>query len=130
MPSAPLKQCRKPGCPNVTRGESFCEKHSKKRNALVKEKSREYDKLRGTRTQRGYNNRWLRESKHFIKGKVCVICEKNGIVKMAECTDHIIPHKGDMELFWDITNWQPLCSPCNTKKAIKEEGSFGNLIKV
>lgn len=129
MPSAPLKQCRKPGCPNVSKG-SYCELHAKKRIAVAKQKSREYDKLRGTRTERGYDNRWLRASKHFIKGKVCVICEKNGIVKMAECTDHITPHKGDMKLFWDRNNWQPLCLSCNTQKAIKEEGAFGNEVKV
>lgn len=23
--------------------------------------------------------------------------------------DHIVPHKGDMALFWDSQNWQPLC---------------------
>jgi 5-methylcytosine-specific restriction protein A len=23
--------------------------------------------------------------------------------------DHIIPHKGDMKLFWDTKNWSALC---------------------
>jgi 5-methylcytosine-specific restriction enzyme A len=28
---------------------------------------------------------------------------------MAEVVDHIIPHKGDINLFWDTKNWQALC---------------------
>jgi len=39
--------------------------------------------------------------------------------------DHKVAHKGDMKLFWDTANWQPSCQPCNTRKAIREEGGFG-----
>lgn len=125
MPPAPKKPCRKVGCNKLTTS-SYCNEHSKKHKEEKIKKTRDYDKIRGTRTQRGYDNRWLRASKEFIKGKVCVTCEKNGIAKMAECTDHIIPHKGNMELFWDKNNWQPLCLNCNSEKATKEEGGFGN----
>lgn len=31
------------------------------------------------------------------------------MVKVTEVTDHIIPHKGDEQLFWDADNWQPCC---------------------
>jgi hypothetical protein len=24
--------------------------------------------------------------------------------------DHIVPHHGDRSLFWNSTNWQPLCT--------------------
>ena len=31
--------------------------------------------------------------------------------------DHIIPHRGDMKLFWDRKNWQPMASsPCHTSR--------------
>lgn len=23
--------------------------------------------------------------------------------------DHVVPHRGDLDLFWDRTNWQTLC---------------------
>lgn len=38
--------------------------------------------------------------------------------------DHIIPHKGDMTLFWDPDNWQSLCFWChdNTKRQIERYG--------
>jgi 5-methylcytosine-specific restriction protein A len=40
--------------------------------------------------------------------------------------DHIIPHKGDKDLFWDSNNWQPLCKTCHDEKTAREDGAFGN----
>jgi 5-methylcytosine-specific restriction protein A len=39
--------------------------------------------------------------------------------------DHIKPHKGDMALFWDSSNWQSLCKPCHSAKTATEDGGFG-----
>lgn len=39
--------------------------------------------------------------------------------------DHIVPHKGDMTLFWDRNNWQSLCSACHKRKTVLEDGGFG-----
>jgi 5-methylcytosine-specific restriction protein A len=44
--------------------------------------------------------------------------------EMAKCVDHIVPHKGNVELFWDEKNWQPLCIACNSRKSL-EEGGLG-----
>ncbi|MGX4293979.1 HNH endonuclease signature motif containing protein [Bacillus sp. JK62] len=27
--------------------------------------------------------------------------------------DHIVPHKGGMNLFWDSSKWLPLCASCH-----------------
>lgn len=122
---APLKPCNHSGCRTLVTGK-YCGKHTKDEAAKKKKVQREYDQYRGTRTERGYDNRWLKAARLFRYGKVCVMCENKGIVKMAECVDHIIPHKGDMELFWDMNNWQPACLSCNSEKAAKEEGGFSN----
>jgi 5-methylcytosine-specific restriction protein A len=37
------------------------------------------------------------------------MCRKLDVVTIATVVDHIIPHKGDKRLFWDPSNWQPLC---------------------
>lgn len=46
--------------------------------------------------------------------------------------DHIIPHRGDMKLFWDRSNWQPMASsPCHNsrKQSIEGRGVVGNFGK-
>jgi 5-methylcytosine-specific restriction protein A len=49
-----------------------------------------------------------------------------GVAIATWCPDHIVPHKGSPALFWDLSNWQPLCQGCNSYKAAREEGGFGN----
>ncbi|EXU58072.1 HNH endonuclease family protein [Acinetobacter baumannii 24845_10] len=44
---------------------------------------------------------------------MCVYCEAKGLVVVATVVDHIIPHRGDQEIFWDEMNWQALCSKCH-----------------
>jgi len=45
----------------------------------------------------------------------------------AGVVDHIVPHKGDADLFWQRTNWQPLCKPCHDRKTATEDGGWGRL---
>jgi len=75
---------------------------------------------------RGYGVRWQKYSRAFIKKHpLCEICLKRGITTAARCVDHIRPHKGDMKLFWEKSNHQSACIPCNSRKAAMEEGGFG-----
>jgi 5-methylcytosine-specific restriction protein A len=37
--------------------------------------------------------------------------------------DHIIPHQGDMEVFWDDSQWQALCVSCHARKTRRESSS-------
>lgn len=76
-------------------------------------------------TQRGYGYRWQQERKTYLKlNPLCVFCAKDSKVEEANVVDHIIPHKGDEELFWDTDNWQALCKHCHdsTKKVIETRG--------
>ena len=41
---------------------------------------------------------------------------KQGNLTPATVVDHIIPHRGDMKLFWDESNWQALCESCHNHK--------------
>jgi len=73
--------------------------------------------------QRGYTARWDKAARHWRMNvqKVCQICIKTGVVSPAECVDHIIPHKGDQQLFWDESNWQSLCIRCHNQKSARGE---------
>lgn len=72
-------------------------------------------------TQRGYGYRWQKAREGYLaKHPLCVQCEREGKVVVATDIDHIIPHRGDETLFWDRTNWQPLCHSCHSVKTQKE----------
>ena len=38
----------------------------------------------------------------------------------ATVVDHITPHQGNQNLFWDTNNWQALCKPCHDRKTLSE----------
>ena len=79
---------------------------------------------RGTAHQRGYGYRWQQASKGFLRSHpLCAYCERQGKVTAATLVDHVVPHKGDMTLFWDRDNWQSLCKPCHDSVKAREERS-------
>jgi len=57
-------------------------------------------------------------------GRACV---ENGRVTPATVVDHKTPHRGDMALFWDRSNWQSLCKTCHDRKTATEDGGFGRM---
>jgi 5-methylcytosine-specific restriction endonuclease McrA len=62
--------------------------------------------------ERGYTWAWQKARKQFLgEHPLCVMCRKEGRVTAALVVDHVIPHRGDQELFWDRANWQALCKP-------------------
>jgi len=83
---------------------------------------------RGTTAERGYGARWQKARAHYLsKYPLCVECEAQGRVEVATDLDHIVPHKGDMERFWDFkNNVQSLCKRHHSIKTSKEDGGFGN----
>lgn len=119
MPSKPKRPCNHPMCPALTT-ETYCENHKRK-------KQQRQDQRRGTAAQRGYNYKWQKAREVYLKqNPLCVTCDKDGEVTAATVVDHIIPHKGDQGLFWDVKNWQPLCKQCHDRKTVLEDGGFGN----
>jgi len=115
----PLRPCRHPSC-NILTDNTYCDKHRQEVNAR-----RETNRL--SAHERGYTSKWRKASKDYLsKHPWCVECEKQGVHEPATETDHIIPHKGDMKLFWDRNNWQGLCHVCHSKKTAMEDGGYGN----
>jgi len=61
--------------------------------------------------ERGYDSKWDRERAAFLAAnRRCRRCDASATV-----VDHIIPHKGDMKLFWQRSNWQSLCATCHSR---------------
>jgi len=77
---------------------------------------------RPSAAKRGYNARWQRASKLYLKKyPLCVDCRVTGYTEPATVVDHIIPHRGDMKLFWQQSNWQGLCVPHHNAKSAREK---------
>ena len=113
--------CRYPGCGRLVSAPGYCETH---KHAEVNRKRR-IDERRGSSTQRGYGYRWSKAAKGWLLAHpLCAQCERQGRVTAGVEVDHIIPHRGDQDLFWDSENWQSLCKPCHSRKTAREDGGF------
>jgi len=110
----PLRPCLHPGCSElVTSGR--CEKH--------KQANREYDKHRGSSTERGYGARH-RQIREVVRREepLCRECLKSGKITPSNEMDHIDGNP----LNTRRDNLQMLCKACHSRKTIQEQGGFGN----
>lgn len=118
------RPCARPGCLSWATHGSYCEKHYQEWQAKRQERIRkardqriqEADARRPNASQRGYNTAWKKARLGYLsRHPICVVCGKP-----ATEVDHIIPHKGDLKLFWDVENWQSLCHECHSRKTFRE----------
>lgn len=65
-----------------------------------------------------YNRRpWRRLSQQYLAAHPwCAECQREQRLTLATQVDHIEPHRGDQDLFWDDANWQGLCHGCHSRK--------------
>ena len=83
---------------------------------------------RKSSTQRGYGYRWQQASAAYLQAHPITVDwfgDHNGVIYLAEVVDHIIPHRGDMKLFWEPSNWQGLTKADHDRKTALEDGGFG-----
>lgn len=112
MPRRPNIPCKHPGCAAlIPHGQMYCEEHKPL-----------HTKDRAHVAERGYGAKWQRERRKFLEGNpFCVKCYEEGHITMATVVDHIKPHRGDQKLFWDRSNWQPLCEHHHNVKTMTED---------
>lgn len=80
------------------------------------------DTNRANANARGYNYQWHRASKRFLYlNPLCSHCKLIEKLTPASVVDHIIPHRGDRVLFWNVANWQALCETCHNRKTASGE---------
>jgi 5-methylcytosine-specific restriction enzyme A len=121
MPSA-LRVCATPSCTTlVVRGH--CATHQRARRT---EQRRFHTGIAGI----GYGRRWRRARDAYLAANP--LCEgfprgcHAGVPTMAAVLDHVVPHRGDPELFWDSEhNWAGLCERCHNRKTAGEVGFRG-----
>lgn len=118
MPQKSLHVCCYPGCHELTR-DRYCEKHRKT----------SYDSRRQSAAKRGYGSKWNKARLAFLAEHPtceCERCKASGQPLPADVVDHIIPHRGNQKLFWDMKNWQAMNHVCHNRKTAREDGGFGH----
>ena len=86
-----------------------------------------HEVVRASAKERGYDWRWAKYSRWRLRQPehcLCVMCGRP-----AQCTDHIVPFRGDEELKWNENNLQSLCKRCHDQKTAREDGAFGREAK-
>lgn len=123
MGAATQRPCTYPGCGRLVRGASRCDKH-----AYAQQRDHKQENARRDHSHKHlYNWQWRMAAKQFLREHpLCCVCEAAGRVTAASEVDHRRPHHGARDLFWDGTNWQPLCKPCHSRKTATEDGGFGH----
>lgn len=112
--------CRSSGCQRTAiEGKHYCSLHISKessygkRPAPQRKKSSQWHSLY-------YTSRWRQTSREFLKKyPICFICGGKATV-----VDHIQPHRGNLDLFYDDNNLQPLCQRCHSRKTLAENNYF------
>lgn len=72
--------------------------------------------MKSTRAERQalYDYHWRLSSRRFLReNPLCTECSKRHLTVAAAVVDHIVPHDGNRELFWNKKNWQSLCRTCH-----------------
>lgn len=107
MPSAPLRPCPIPGCPELIRS-GRCVKHGGPADVHRWDTDRRpVERVRGRRLQ-------ALRAQLFTHEPLCRACAALGLVRAATIRDHIVPlFEGGDE---DDTNIQPLCQTCSDAK--------------
>ncbi len=75
-----------------------------------------------------YGVEWRKARALFLTDNpLCVMCSEVGMLKRAVIVDHRIPHRGNVVLFWDRANWQPLCKHHHdsVKQHHEKQGEYG-----
>lgn len=113
MAQKPLRPCRHPGCPALTR-DGYCPKHKPAKASR-----------RVSAQWHGWYSLpiWTEDLRpaQLLREPFCRECAKRGIRTRATVVDHVKPFRGDWELFVDPANHQSLCKHHHDQKTAQEQ---------
>ena len=112
MASKPLRPCRHPGCPELTR-DGWCLRHRPQHRRRASAAWHSWYSL-PIWTQHLRPQQLLREP-------FCRACAAAGVRTHATVVDHVIPFRGDWTLFTDAENLQSLCKYHHDQKTAQEQ---------
>lgn len=121
-----LKPCKHPGCRELTRSV-YCSRHAPTERQRRSAGPAEWHKLYGLPI---WTDR-LRPDQ-LLKEPYCRACTARSIREcrpelarvLATDVDHVVPHRGSMQLFADPANLQSLCHSCHARKTAAEQAQM------
>lgn len=113
MPTAPMRMCAAPGCPELVaamQSSGRCATHTRAK-----------EQRRGSAYSRGYDGNWkgLREQK-LSQNPLCERCEQDGVTMLANEVDHKVRIADWPGGRLRPDNLQSLCKPCHSRKTQRE----------
>lgn len=106
------KVCSWSPCPElVTRPAYYCPAHQR---PMI---------TRPSPAAQGYGRGWRAARLRFLASHPLCFCGAPATV-----VDHVVPHKGDMVLFWTESNLAALCVPHHAAKTAASDGGYGNKV--
>lgn len=116
MPSRMLKPCSYPGCNKLVKS-GRCEEHQQPQQSQ-----------RDPARQRLYGRKWQkRRASHLAAHPWCAHCLSQGIYTPATDVHHVIPHRGDVNIFWS-SPLESLCHSCHSKETAREGRGGKNVL--
>ena len=74
--------------------------------------------------KRGYDRHWRTYRLAYLaEHAACIACQAEGRLTPATVVEHITPHEGNYQLFWDARNHQPMCKHHADAKTARETNS-------
>lgn len=99
------------GCTAIAEYNGYCTRHKPKEQPYSHPHSGMYA-----------SRKWRELRKSILLDRVtCAVCGDE-----ASEVDHIVPHRGDNNLFWNVDNMQVLCKSCHSKKTAQEVNTRKN----
>ena len=115
MAQRPLRPCKRPGCPELTR-TGWCDKHTPAPRSQHRKMSAKYH---------GWYSKpiWVKRLRpdQLAREPFCRVCSAQGLRTRATVVDHVTPHRGDWGLFVSPANHQSLCKYHHDQKTAREQ---------
>jgi hypothetical protein len=95
-------------------------------SAADAERQRDAERRAALATRRLYSTqRWRKLAKAELAAeRLCCMCLREGVVTIATIRDHVEPHRGDVDKFWNGPR-QSLCKPHHDSAKQREEAQTG-----
>ena len=111
----PMRMCKAPGCMKLT-SEGYCQDH------MPKSERKESAAWHYLYTNPRYGWKHRRDAQ-LAREPFCRECAGRGFRVRATDVDHVIPHRGDLQLFLH-GELQSLCHRCHSRKTMAENAEL------